>query len=34
VLRNGLEYSIINDDAGNGFNTEAFSWHSGASISF
>lgn len=34
VIRNGLEYTIINDDAGGGFNTEAFTWHSGASISF
>lgn len=34
VLQNGLEYSIMNDDAGAAFNTEAFTWHSGAKISF
>jgi hypothetical protein len=34
VLQNGLEYSIINDDAGGAFNTEALTWHSGAKISF
>jgi hypothetical protein len=34
VIRNGVEYSIINDDAGNSFNTEAFTWRSGASLSF
>lgn len=34
VLQNGLEYSIINDEAGQNFNTEAFTWQSGAKISF
>lgn len=34
VLRNGVEYSIINDEVGNNFNTEAFTWHSGATLSF
>lgn len=34
VLQNGLEYSIINDAAGQNFNTEAFTWQSGAKISF
>ncbi|MDP4624831.1 MAG: hypothetical protein NWT08_06820 [Akkermansiaceae bacterium] len=34
ILRNGLEYSILNDDVGNSFNTEAFTWRTGASISF
>ncbi len=34
VLQNGLEYTILNDDAGGTFNTEAFIWQSGAKISF
>lgn len=34
VIRNGVEYSIINDDVGNAFNTEALIWQSGASLSF
>ncbi|QTN31459.1 hypothetical protein HZ994_03650 [Akkermansiaceae bacterium] len=34
VIRNGLEYGIITDDAGAGFNTDSFTWQSGASISF
>lgn len=34
VIRNGVEYSIIGDDAGGGFDTESFTWRSGASLSF
>ena len=34
VLQNGLEYTILNDEAGQNFNTEALIWQSGAKISF
>ena len=34
VLQNGVEYSILNDEAGGNFNTEAFTWQSGAKLSF
>lgn len=34
IIRNGLEYSILKDEVGNSFNTEAFSWRTGASLSF
>ena len=34
VLQNGLEYSIIKDEAGQNFNADAFTWQSGAKISF
>ena len=34
VLQNGLEYSILKDEAGQNFNTDAFTWQSGAKISF
>lgn len=34
IIRNGLEYSILNDEVGNSFNTEAFTWRTGASVSF
>ncbi|MGJ8644830.1 MAG: hypothetical protein ACSHX9_15585 [Luteolibacter sp.] len=34
IIRNGLEYSILKDEVGSSFNTEAFSWRTGASLSF
>ena len=34
IIRNGLEYSILKDEVGNSFNTDAFTWRTGASISF
>ncbi|MFD2256603.1 hypothetical protein ACFSSA_07945 [Luteolibacter algae] len=34
VIQNGLEYSILNDESGSDFNTDAFTWHSGAKLSF
>ncbi len=34
VIRNGLEYFLLQDDAGNSFNTDSFIWHSGATLSF
>ncbi|MGB6223642.1 porin [Haloferula sp.] len=33
VLQNGLEYSLMNDDA-NGFETDAWVWHASALLSF
>lgn len=34
ILMNGLEYSILKDEAGASFNTDAWIWHSGAKLSF
>lgn len=34
LIRNGVEYMILNDDAGQSFDTEAFTWKTGAQISF
>lgn len=34
MLRNGVEFMILKDEAGQSFNTEAFTWQSGAQISF
>lgn len=34
LLRNGVEYMILKDEVGQSFNTEAFTWQSGAQISF
>lgn len=34
VLLNGLEYAILKDDAGGGFETDAWIWHSAARVSF
>lgn len=34
LIRNGVEYMILNDEAGQGFNTEAFTWQTGAQLSF
>lgn len=34
LIRNGVEYMILNDEVGNSFNTEAFTWQTGAQISF
>ena len=34
VLLNGIEYSIMKDDAGGGFQTDAWIWHTGARVSF
>jgi hypothetical protein len=34
LIRNGVEYMILNDEVGQAFNTEAFTWQTGAQISF
>jgi hypothetical protein len=34
LIRNGVELMILNDDLGQSFNTEAFTWQTGAQISF
>ncbi len=34
LIRNGVEYMILNDEVGNSFNTEAFTWQTGAQLSF
>lgn len=34
LIRNGVEYMILNDEVGQSFNTEAFTWQTGAQISF
>lgn len=34
VILNGLEYSILEDQAGGNFDTDAWIWHSGARVSF
>ncbi len=34
LIRNGVEYMILKDDEGQSFNTEAFTWQTGAQISF
>lgn len=34
ILQNGIEYSIIKDEAGAGFDSDAFTFSSGAQISF
>ena len=34
VVMNGLEYALMKDEAGGGFETDAWIWHSGASVSF
>ena len=34
VFLNGLEYTILEDQAGGGFDTDAWMWHSGARVSF
>lgn len=34
LLRNGVEYMILNDEVGESFNTEAITWQTGAQISF
>jgi len=34
VLLNGLEYAIMKDDAGAGFETDGWIWHTGARVSF
>lgn len=34
LIRNGIEYMILNDEVGQSFNTEGFIWQSGAQISF
>jgi hypothetical protein len=34
VLLNGLEYALMKDDAGGGFETDAWIWHTGARVSF
>ncbi len=34
ILMNGVEHVILNDQAGGGFDTDAWIWHSGARLSF
>ena len=34
VLMNGVEYSLMKDQAGAGFDTDGWIWHSGARVSF
>ena len=34
VLMNGVEHVLLKDDAGSGFDTDAWIWHSGARLSF
>ncbi|MGE9270664.1 MAG: hypothetical protein ACQKBU_07660 [Verrucomicrobiales bacterium] len=34
VLLNGLEYALMKDEAGGGFETDAWIWHTGARVSF
>ncbi len=34
VLLNGMEYALMKDDAGLGFETNAWIWHTGARVSF
>ncbi|MBK1828172.1 hypothetical protein [Haloferula rosea] len=34
VLLNGVEYALMKDEAGGGFETDAWIWHTGARVSF
>ena len=34
ILMNGLEHVLLKDEAGAGFDTDAWIWHSGARLSF